>query len=345
MPRAATKAPVAPVTTRRLAPKPYKSKIHIIRPVSQIEGAPEMRVSWPKVTPEQAREWVMMADQHSTEFRQRTVPMRDRQRWLGLMETKRFVEYFPGGPLCFDPEGLLINGKHRLTALANFTEPLGFCVIKNVPRWMYPFFDTGRPRTITDVFHISERMSFPQLGSTTRLGMRYEEFLRGERGELNWREWGKVRDEHADVDGFIALRTNLADFYQVADKTYRGSKLVVAALMVFRYYQTLAWPDGEAKVVDFFHALRTGAMVPLGSPALELRDWAKDMYDSRERMFAKRETHLMLLFRMFALYVQGDTLERGMRWAYGFPMTQPYHPDGHEIAVKNILTTIDALYE
>jgi hypothetical protein len=331
------------VVTRELAPPESNQENSLLyRPVPQIAGDLEMTTRFVEVTPEQAKKWLEISEL-DTEFRQRLTKTRDVRRWKILMETDRFVHYLPSGPLCFDDKGALLNGKHRLTALAGQDKSFGFLVVDNTPRWMFRFFDTGAPRTLNDVFYISGQMTKAQTGSSMRLAMRYEEFLQGKRKPLGWKDWFQQRDEHSDVDDFLVRRQDLADWYYVGQQVYSGCGLLVAAGMAFRFYQSLAWPDGEEKLIEFCTSLAKGSMLAPGSPALVLREWSRQMRDERVRVRGKRELHLLLLFRMFQLHAQGDKIEGRLPWAYGFPMTMPYHPKGHDTAVANVRSALAEL--
>ncbi len=333
----------AGVTTRMLAPPADADADNpalLYREVPQIEGDVPMSVEFAKVSPEQASEWLAKADRDES-FRQRPTSVRDVRRWKILMETNRFVQFLPDGPLCFDDDGILLNGKHRLTAVGGFDRPVGFMLVKRVPRWMFRFFDTGRGRTLNDVFKIGGRATMAQTGSSMRLAMRYEEFLHGKRPAMGWwKDWRGQRDEHADVDDFLARRQDLNDWYYVGQQVYGGSRIIVASAMVFRFYQSLAWPDGEEHLIGFCDGLAKGAMLAPGHPALVLREWGRMSFADKERIEGKRELHLLLMFRHFALTVQGDRLSGQLRWARGFPMAMPYHPDGPDVAVKNVLTAL-----
>lgn len=316
----------------------------LYRPVPQIEDPSVMKPVWKLISPERARQMLLKADTDPN-FRQRPISERDVRRWRLLMETNRFVNFLPI-PICEDDQGVLINGKHRLMALSRQSQAHGFLFIRNVPRWMASFFDSGRPLSLSDVFYRLNRMTKAQTGSTMRLAMRYEETLHGLRPASGWRKWAGERDEHFDVDDFLMRREPLGDLYVSAEHTYRPTKLILASLMVFRFYQELAWPEGADQVADFFDGLRTGAMPPK-SPALVLRAWGRDTFDDEripgsQKIQAKRELHLVLLFRMFELHVKGDRPHK-LNWAYGFPMPMPYHPNGDEAAVGNVLAALTEL--
>ncbi|MEV4507362.1 hypothetical protein AB0K00_00180 [Dactylosporangium sp. NPDC049525] len=313
------------------------------RAVPQIDNPRVMRPTMRLIGPDEARGILLKADS-DPDFHQRPVSQRDVRRWEQLMRTDRFVSFLPNGPLCFDDRGLLINGKHRLTGLTRQERPHGFVVFDNVPRWMFKYFDTMRPRSLNDVFAIGGRMTGTQTGSTMRLAMRYEEFLFGKRSAHGWRDWNGVRDEHADVDEFRTRREELTDWYGDAAKSYPKSKIVIAAQMVFRMYQQLAWPENGDKLQEFWTALAGGTAPAPDAPALVLRDWARDRGEARERIAAKRELHLLLLFEYFAQHAQGLGIETdGVRWGYGLPMALPFHPDGPEVALENVKRELERM--
>lgn len=312
------------------------------REVPQIEDPSVFKVEYRWVDNEEADDMLRAADA-DPDFRQRQTYPRDVRRWKLLMESNRFVHFLPNGPLCYDEHGMLINGKHRLLATAGRKgQKTGFMVVRNVPRWMFKFFDTPRQRSLNDVFYSAGRMTKAQTGSTMRLAMRYEEFLTSHRSGLGWRHWAAgVRDEHFDVEDFYSRRVDLADLYIAAESCAKKSRLVIASLMVFRFYQQLAWPDGADMVTAFWDGIKVGN-VPQATPPSTLRQWARDCYQDRERIQGKRELHLLLLFKMFGLYMAEERLPV-LQWAHGFPMHMPYHPDGSDIALKNIEKALDEL--
>jgi hypothetical protein len=329
------------VTTRMLTPEPDSTidpEQLLYRKVQQLtDGENPMTVSTVWLTPETAQEWIDKA-LASTVIRQRALRTSQVRRWRNLYVTGRFVHLLPNGPLCVDHEGVSLNGMHRLTALAGLKGrdiSAGFWLYKDVPQWMFKFFDTGATRTLKDLFSISGRRSSSQTQTATKLAMRYEEFLAGARPATGWRSWSTVKDEHADVDEFLARRDELQDWYAAAEKVYKNARLLIPAVMVFRFYQGLAWPDGDDKLQAFCESLITGSMLSPQSPVLHLREWARDTYINKDLIQSKRELHLLLLMRAFEQYCQQTRITRQV-WAYGHAMTTPYHPGGHDVAVRTV---------
>lgn len=333
--------PVEPSTTAT----PEEQLLYLPVPQLELDEAKLMKVSFELVSPEQAREWLGHADSDES-FRNRPTRLNDIRRWRLLMETRRFVNFLPDGPLLFDKDKtVLMNGKHRLSAVTGQTNDIGFMIVRRVPRWMMRFFDTGKSRTLKDMFDLSGRMSNSQSGSVLRLAMRYEEMIRGLRPQYGWREWRRHGDEHFDVDDYGLRREPLTDLYEAALQAHKGCRLQIASLMTFRFFQELAWPgDGQDTFLEFWDGLANGAMLETGHPALTLREWSRDMFNSKEPLQWKKEVHLLLLFLFFGIFAGGGKVKpNGVRWAPGMPMEFPYHPEGPDTAVKNTLEQLDAM--
>ncbi len=302
--------------------------------VMQVTDPSTMKAKFRTYTPEQAQQ--VMLNQDSLEVRrQRRRSEREVRRWSLLMETKRFVDFFPGAPICFDPDNNVLNGQHRLSAVARQMRPVGFLVVTGVPTFMFAYFDTGLPRSINHVFQAAGRQPQPQVGSTLRLAMRYREFVLGLRPPIGWKEWQKFRDEHADVAAFGDQHPGLLDLYVAAEANYKISKVTPSSLMVWRYFQEMAWPQGAKKIMEFFEQLKFGTDMPLNHPAWHLREWAKEINATKQRVTAKRELDLLLLNKMFAAAMNNERPER-FPVAHGFAMTTPYHPKGQSVALANV---------
>ncbi len=336
------------VTVKQLAPEPVDQQRtgSIYRPVDQLDAFPPgFKIEYVWFTPEMAREWVTNAESDSY-FKQRPLRPSQVRRWRNLMTSERFVHFLPMASICEDSTGLGLNGMHRMTALAACPEgtKVGFMVIKDVPRWMFAFFDTNRVRTTRDMFSIAGMPSEGQTSSLMRLAMRYEEFLQGMIKPNGWRHWPQISDEPQDIVSFRQRRQELTDWYGIGTRLKHRTKLLIPATCVFAFYQTLAWPEGEAQVQEFLETLEDGEASTPQHPALVLRKWSLESYYESDQglKFAKREAQLMLLFKQFA-HVQKNSRQATMIWAFGQPMTMPYHPKGHEEAIKNVRIALDEI--
>lgn len=341
-----SRRPKAEVTTRLLAPEAAEEIPPglLYQPVQQIPvdpSRPPFDVSYEFVTPEQAEEYLRIASL-ATGFRQRKTSPAEVKRWSTLITTNRFVHFLPNGVVCIDPDGIPINGQHRMSGLIDAGMPAGFVIFRNVPRWMFAYLDTGKKRSLKDVLHINERETKPQTDSAMKLAMRYEEFVQGVRPAMGWRHWNAVKDEHQDVDDFYARRLEIQQGYGIAQRVYGRSKMLIPSVMTFLYYQSLAWPDGIDAAEDFLADLISVTHLSVQRPAYHLRQFALEIFENKSPVIAKREVHLMLLMRVFEQEMNHSRVGT-LRWAYGQPMVMPYHPKGHEVAIKNVRTMLDEM--
>lgn len=287
------------------------------------------------VTPEQAQEWLDEADANK-EFGQRPRTKARKKRWLSLYQSNRYAFFNPMAPLCFSQKtDVLMNGGNRLAALIEHDQKVGFMVIRNCPVWLMNYFDNGNSRTLRESMFINQRDVKPDTSATVRLGMRYEEFLFGKRKDIGWTDWGRHKDEHIDVDNFISKRDYLLEMLPEARVLAKRCQLQTSSLACFLAYQMLAWPQGQATLEEFTDGLGYGVMLSKGNPALTLREWAvKDGFIGGYT-YGRREGHLLLLFKAFLLSCENQKMPE-VRVAKGLPMAMPYHPDGWEIACKNV---------
>ncbi len=305
-------------------------------PAPQLESF-DMTAAWDVVTPQQAAKHLARADE-CIDFKQRPTYQKDVARFNTLMRTRRFVHYLPI-PLCFDPDGVLVNGKHRMTALAGQDASFGFVIVRNVPRWMFPYLDTGRAKSERDVLLSDEGNNtgkvLSQEGTIVKGAMRYLEFIYDIRKETGWKDWVPVRDEKVDVAIFKRNHLPLLDMHAVATRLAKRTRLNMPALLIFNYYQKLAWPQGERKLEDFWDALERGARESPGNPARALTDYTSGAYLGGERFAGTRELHLILLFSAFTGFVKNAKVLT-VKVAHGLPMIPPYHPRGDQAAIDAI---------
>lgn len=343
MPR---RTPKAEVVTRALAPEVAEDVPAglLYQPVQQIKlnpKRPPFDVSYEFISPDQAEELLSKAATASG-FRQRTITAAEVKRYSDLITTNRFVHFLPSNPLLIDPDGVPINGQHRMLGLIDAGMPAGFVIFRNVPRWMFAYLDTGKRRTLKNVLHINARPTGPQTDSMLKLALRYEEFLQGVRPGTGWRHWNAVKDEHQDIDSFFARRLELQDGYTPAQRVYSKAKVLIPATTTFLFYQSLAWPEGAEEAEDFLGDLISGTHLTRDRPANRLREFTLDVFESKSPVIAKREVHLLLMLRTFALEMNKSRIG-SLQWAYGQPMAMPYHPKGHEVAIKNVRSALDDL--
>lgn len=290
--------------------------------------------SYELVTPQQARTWLREADEYRKLGQRKRTKARV-TRWLTLYQTGRYAFYNPLAALCFNTDGIIMNGGNRMAALAEHDGPVGFKIVRNCPTWMVQYFDNGNNRSIRDSMYINMRDTRPAAQALVRLGMRYEEFLFGKRGQYGWANWSKVKDEYADIDNFYGKRDYVMDFVDQGIAMHKKTNLQPASCAAFIAYQQLAWPAGQNKLDAFLDGLNLGVMLDKGNPALTLREWGnRDGYIGGYT-HGRREGHLLLLMKYFMMFVENVNSSK-VEVAKGLPMQMPYHPKGWDVASENV---------
>lgn len=295
------------------------------------------------VTPEEAAEFLFEADNYEG-FRPRKRTEARKRHWVSLMETGRFVEFSPEGALCFNPDGICLNGGNRLGAVVEYGKPVGFLRFDNVPDWMSKFFDQGDKRSLAEQMFMNKKDLKPGTTQTVRLGMRFEEFIMGKRSPYGWIDWGRHKDLHSDIDNWIDRRSYVLEYVAEGGRVRKFTQIQQASAVVFMAYQQMAWPQGTEAIEEFLEGMMHGTMLARGNPALTLREWLRSDGFIGHGTHGRREGHLLLMFRHFEAFVQKINMP-SVKWAKGMPMAMPFHPKGDKTAVSNIvkaMTKMDA---
>lgn len=338
-------SPVPPPRTQPPTAPAAPAARSLYTPAPQLPGLPTWQVDNVWVDPATAEKWLTESGQDD-EFRNRRLNRADVDRTAHIMRRGGFVNFLPNGPICFDETGVLLNGQTRLTAIVESGHTAGFIIFRGVPRWMFPYMDTGRLKTPRDVLYANYKVDKAAVIAAMKKVIRYEEVLAGIRPPIGWRYWSKEHDQPADLEHVYQLRESMADYYGNALAVRGGGrgkragcKLVPTALMLFQFYQWHAWPKGRDLLDQFLESLRDGSNLSSGSPALSLRNFGRDEYCPAE---ARVEIQLILLFRHFAAYARNERLPRVV-WAYGQPMPAPFHPSGDAAAKKALAAALPPL--
>lgn len=95
------------------------------------------------VTPEQAAKWL------GNNKSNRKLHRKNSLRLQRMMEDDKFYPT-PDGPLCLSPEGVLLNGQHRLQAIVNSGKSVWLFVALDVPSELQPMIDKAMVRSVAD---------------------------------------------------------------------------------------------------------------------------------------------------------------------------------------------------
>lgn len=166
-------------------------------------------------------------------------------------------------PVCFDPEGNLVNAQHRLKALVKAGVSLRMIVCRNVPRDAAVMLDRGVKRTISDIAAFCGEEMF----STYKAALVTAVFEGPKRGKKNksfdelLSMYLQVKDE---VEWIIA-------HCRIKTKGINATTLAVGVRAILPHNNA-----DRAKVARFYEVLATGiADGEHESPAIKLRDFIR----------------------------------------------------------------------
>jgi hypothetical protein len=293
-----------------------------------------------EVTPEQAKAW-LDATEAAEDFHNRPIKWKIVADYADWMKTGLWKPYVHDGVICIDPQGMLLNGQKRMHAVVEYGKPVGFWVAFDVPREQFAFMDIAQTRNSADTFAIAGLPSGPDIASAIRLAMLYEKMVRGDIERINWMTWRKSKFTNDEALAFYSRREEMSTLRELARQVYLRCGLNVASLIVFHFYADKAWPTrprsrtNRDPLTGFLEQIRDGENMTRTVPAMALREWA--ITHRKALMDAKREVHLYLLFRAWEDTCIGRNANGRVYYQPTWPMLFPYHPDGNDHAITNLL--------
>lgn len=158
--------------------------------------------------------------------------------------------------IVFAEDGTLLNGQHRLLALAEYGKPLQFIVVRNIDKETFSIMDTGKKRTSGDVLAIYGVPSARNISATIKkeislIGKKTTIDAAGPRG--NSHNYSMISN-----DDILAIYKTNEDLYQEIYKTASrisaksGRLLRESDLAGIASYLIIDLSKPFDKVFDFF---------------------------------------------------------------------------------------------
>lgn len=132
---------------------------------------PEMRLEIVKISPAQAREWLAV----SPERTQRTLNKRNVAKILHAIEAGEWQ--LTHQPIALDETGFVLDGRHRLSAIAGQRKHVTSYVAFGADPDTYKVIDTGRSRSPGDALRIAGYTDVNVLAAATRQVLAYPEVV------------------------------------------------------------------------------------------------------------------------------------------------------------------------
>lgn len=137
-----------------------------------------------------------------------------------------------GQPIIFDTNGNILDGQHRLRACQAAQKPIDVLVVTNVNPDVFPLLDTGKTRTVADVFKAAEinnsRYASAVVSKVLALRQNYSPFT-SEGNQNTTRSKNGCRPQlcldeyrtHSDL--YSSIVDWVVNLYQLQTQSYKGA--------------------------------------------------------------------------------------------------------------------------
>lgn len=245
---------------------------------------PKPTASWVSVTPEIASRWLQRNGAN------RPVRPQVVRQYALDMQTGNWE--LTGESIKFSVDGTLLDGQHRLSAIAKSGCTVTMMVVRGVPDTAQTAMDTGRKRTASDMLNMRNYRNATLLAATARLAV-----CREDRLEL------KKAVTHAQVLDFVQANPDVEQsvaFIGAINKLIDVDGSVAA----YSHWEMTHLNHQEADI--FWKDVAERANLPHGDPALVLSNRLAEI--RRARIALPREGYLSMIFRAWNARRAGKTI-------------------------------------
>ena len=256
------------------------------------------QTEWMDVTPDMAREWL----EHNP--RNRVMRSRWVNKLVTIMQEGRWHETTDA--IGFDINGDLINGQHRLAAIAESGVTCRLLVAHGLQPDAYEYIDRPIRRSTADSLHVAGENNTLVLSATLRLVARWETGVLGvydkHKGAQETDELFEVLERHPEVREWVS---NMARSVGYRKRPAVRRFYASAAVPAFCWY-AFATRDNQM-AYDFLQQVETGAGLDIGDPAYELRERLLDMRSRRGE--SDQIMNIALTIKAWNAYRQGRPVQ------------------------------------
>jgi hypothetical protein len=246
------------------------------------------------VTPEMAGDWL---DHRNTSLKNRNISRLTVANYADTM--KRGEWRLTPQALAFDTDGWLLDGQHRLAAVAFAKVSVDFWIFPEEPRDTFALYDVGRKRSASHLLHVPNRMA---IASAVR-------YLGVADGVLAPRSVNQALGQPTVAQTLDLVRAYGLDLELAARvatglvKTAHTPPSPMAAVL----YQALN-SEHKDKFDDFIHGVATGENLKLGDPRLRLRNGFLAPPFNRAPLVRTQSMPYALIVKAWNHYVRGTQL-------------------------------------
>jgi|TARA_R110002020_G_scaffold434673_6_gene644816 hypothetical protein len=264
-----------------------------------------------------AAEAQRLLDEHNT--RNRSVRPRVVEEYTRSILQGRWQDHYLN-KCSIGTDGVLIDGQHRLIAIAASKTAVPFGVERNVDPSIADIIDRGSPRRVDDLPALAHIPNKSQVASVARV-------LLGEHeGFALYDYTGPSRFSHQEVGDYIIKHEDEIVFAQTLVHHGRPLRVQRKALAIFTVRAMRKHP--EVGLADFLTDLGTGADLAMGDPRLAARQWFIRYGSDGKSPDRKWESHYSILVKAFNSWMKGETESKYFKaWDRNQPNAGGNFPD------------------
>lgn len=260
---------------------------------------PKPTIAFVSVTPEMARRW-LARNTRNRNIRKQTLDSYKRDMRAGNWRLE-------GSPIKFAPDGTLLDGQHRLTAIMETGVTVVMAVARGIAPEAQTVMDTGRKRTAADVLAIGGQNNSSMLAAAARLMLTIE----GDFPE-------KYEPSHEEIANCVADHPGLADACDDM-KQYARRADCPPAIVAYTYYVLSQISPDDA--LDFWRSAAEKVGLHDGDPVLALTNRFAEARRNRE--WLPRRSQISMIYRAWNSRRQGKPLRRLRTRANGVDVQIP----------------------
>lgn len=265
-----------------------------------------------RITPEVANEWLTNKNPRNRQIVPAHVAEIARQMTAGLWVMN-------GQPICFDWDGHLLNGQHRLAAIVKCGVPQDVCIQRGLDPDAFLTIDIGKNRTMRDHLFIADvhrETDLATLAAAARIVANFDQktgvyqYSKGKMNPEEMLEFVKANPMLSEIIGSLPANANRV-----------CSRAIVGAM------KYLFWRIHEGQADAFIDSLCSGVGLQEGSPILALRNRITQMIQERIPLGSTTVRRQIVAYFVYAwrAYREGRSMT-----------TMQYRPD-YEICLSELV--------
>lgn len=239
--------------------------------------APKPTVSHVAVTPEQAARW-LGGNQVNRTLRASKVNQYARDMVAGRWTLSNDA-------ICFAPDGRLLNGQHRLSAVVKAGVSVLMLIARNMPPESMTTMDSGTARTASDALHFAGESNTNVLAAAAKQAILYSD------GRI-YKDNKVQAVSHSEIIDFVDLNPSLRHSAHIAQTI--GRKVDAPPSPLATAHWIISGRVGTALADHYITQLATRANEPDGSAVLAVDSRLREVRRNRTKFPSRAFIYLLI---------------------------------------------------